>query len=654
MYQRLILLLTVSMLLFGSYAFAQTQDFPEDWRAAWNDPPAECRPLQIIHGITPQLATKEALKKFKDLGLGGIVCNINFDKYLIHEPYWRDLVEAMKACQELGMVVWIYDEHGYPSAAAGGLVLKDNPELEALALAYDPSQASPFIVRPSYEHTHASNNFHAARRYPNLIDQRATAKFIETTHDAYLRRLQPFFGDTIVAVFTDEPSLMAVNIGPLPDEVRKSVRVQDSLDNSIKSFPSIPWVKDLPQLYKERYGQDLIPLRKSLFAGTTQADCTVRRNFWSLVSDLLAERYYGRLQNWSRSHKVASSGHILWEEMPLHGVALEGNPLQMLYRMDIPGLDMLNSDPQAVIYSGWLTAALPTSAAIFNGGRKVMSEMSDFSQQMAKQGHVTLDKMCAAAAWQIALGVTEFNLYYTYSARTPEDYRAYCEYVGRCNTILRDARQTPDVLLYYPIYDLWAEYIPVAEKLTLQTQSARAQQISNSFLSIGSQLTRRQVSFALTDHKLLQEAVVRGSKLQIKGASFDSLVLPARVELPPAAVKVVEGFEAAGGKVLRADAGGAINTDPLVAAQGTLSVPNDRIIVGRFNRDGRDILIVVNVGSQRYEGAISVKNASNWIIADPGTGKIELAKTDESSRIPLSLAGSASRILISPGGSDSR
>ena len=55
-------------------------------------------------------------------------------------------------------------------------------------------------------------------------------------------------------------------------------------------------------------------------------------------------------------HQVASSGHSLWEEELMHHVPLEGNGLKVLGRMDIPGLDMLTSDPEAVIHSGWMTA----------------------------------------------------------------------------------------------------------------------------------------------------------------------------------------------------------------------------------------------------------------------------------------------------------
>lgn len=622
-----------------------------DWEAAWSEPPVECRPLQILHGVPRGQATAAAMKKLNESGLGGIVCNVDFKNYMVSEENWDNLIRAVEACRDVGLVVWIYDEEGYPSGAAGGLVLKRNPAFEALALTYDKSRKEPFAFRPAYEHTHASNNFHAARRYPNLIDGGAVQCFIETTHEAYWHRLKKHFGKTIQAFFTDEPSLMAVNIGPLPENVRKNVRVVDRLDEKVKPLPSVPWADDLPTQYRKRYGQDLVAVRRSLFEGNGKFDRQVRRRFWSLVSDLVAERYFGGLQDWAQAHGVASSGHTLWEETPLHHVPLEGNALKALGRMDIPGLDLLNSDPEAVIYSGWLTAGLPASAAILNGRRKVMTEVSDFSQRMAGKGNASPANMQAVAAWQAALGVTEFTLYYNRGERSTSEYRAYCDFVGRLNAVLREARPVPEVLLYYPIYDLWAEYIPVAEKLTTQSQSKRTQQIQKSFLELGQQMVRRQISFAVVDHELLAGAEVRNAGLWIGAQRFKALVLPAGVDLPKPATKKMERFEDAGGQVFRAKASQPeIDFDTLagIYESGALSVKSDRIVVGRFVRDDRDILLVVNVAAKPYTGAVKVAKAAEWLVAEPASGRLGKAKVDEAGQISISLPPRGAVLLIGP------
>ena len=266
----------------------------------------------------------------------------------------------------------------------------------------------------------------------------------------------------------------------------------------------------------------------------------------------MAERYFGALQQWCSTHSVASSGHTLWEEAVIHHVPLEGNALKVLARMDIPGLDMLSSDPEAVLHSGWLTAALPCSAAELSGGRRVMTEVSDFSQKMGDSGPAGLAEMQATAAWQAAWGVTEFTLYYGMRDRSLEDYRAYCEYVGRLNALLKPARRASEVLLYYPIHDLWSEYLPVAEPLKLESQSPRAQQLVQSFMKLGQYLQRNQIPFTVVDHEQLANIAARADGSVRPGeGQYATVILPQSVELPASLERLIKGWQAQGGVVLR-------------------------------------------------------------------------------------------------------
>jgi hypothetical protein len=624
---------------------------PGEWLAPWEKPPAEDRPLQIVHGIPPERATLEGMRYYKDRGLGGVVCNVAFQDYMRSEAHWKTLVAGVEGCRELGLVVWIYDEDGYPSGAAGGLVLEDNPAFEATELALDPSRDDPFVLRPAYEHTHASNNYYAARRYANLIDDRAVRCFLSKTHQAYWDRLEPHFGRTIRATFTDEPSLIAINIGQIPEDARKRVRVVDPLDPHVEPLPRVPWCYDLPQRYQERSGEDLMPHRRSLFAGDSPDDRKVRRQFWALVAELIADRYFGAIQEWCSEHGVASSGHTLHEESILHQVALNGNSLKNLGRMDIPGLDMLTSDPQAVIYSGWLTAALPSSAALLGGRRRVMTEVSDFAQRMGGAGPAGLPQMQATAAWQAAWGVTEFTLYYGPGDRSVEDYRAYCRYVGRLNAVLKPARFDRSVLLYYPIRDLWEEYLPVAEPLRLDSQSPRAQRIVASFMRLGRTLQRSQIPFALIDHEKLAEATVRpDGRLSVRDHSFAALLLPDDVKLPPEASEVVDAFHQRGGEVL-ADKPpqAALTAQRLVSAIGPanrIAPPSDRITMGQFARDGRAILLVVNVGQESYQGELTSDTIAAWQLMDPATGAIRSVSAPEDGSFPLELGPRQAVLLV--------
>ncbi len=627
-------------------AAACAADIPSAWRAAWSDPPNDCRPLQIVHGIRPQgiaagaevagdalaKAVEAALSHYHDLGLGGIVCNVGFKDYLRSEHEWAVLCAGVAAAARLGMQVWIYDEEGYPSGAAGGLVLEKDRAHEAMELVRDASGG--FVVRPSYECTHASNNFYASRRYANLIDAGACEAFIAVTHAEYARRIGPHLGRTVKAFFTDEPSLMAVDTGQLGEDVRKRVRVADAPDLAVVSAPRVPWSRDLAESYARRWGEDLMPRRQSLFSGDAAGDRETRRRFWALVADLIAERYFGALGAWCEAHGVASSGHVLWEEEVLHHVPLMGNALKCLAAMQIPGLDVLSSDPEAVVWSGWLTACLPESAALLAGRRRVMTEVSDFVQTMGGGGAAGLAEMQATAAWQAAWGVTEFTLYYSPAARPPETYRGYCAFVGRLNAVLRDATPVPRVLLYYPIHDLWAEYLPVAGRLTLSSQSPRAQRLAGAFMEAGQALQHAQIPFLAIDHEKL--AASAGGALAEGRVPWDALIVPEGCELPPPAKAAAEALAARGCRVIEARPGQGAAIVSRLAPAYRIEPACDRIALGAFVRDGRTIVLLVNVGKAAYQGTLAAPPGGAWQVMDPATGAI--AETAAQQPLPLALA----------------
>lgn len=632
-------------------------NWPAEWVSGWKATPVDCRPLQIVHGLTPQQVTPEILARTIAAGLGGFVCNVSFDGYLMSEGHWFELAQALENLRQAGMIAWIYDEKGYPSAAAGGEVLKKNPDFEAQVLTFDPSQAEPFAIRRAFENTHASNNYHACRRYPNIIDAAAMRCFIEVTHENYSRHVGKYLGSTVRAFFTDEPSLMAVNIGTLPANMRAKVPVVDPTDPNMKPLPMVPWIDDLPILYRKRFNADLLPDRRSLFEGDSDRDRQVRARFWSLVADLVADRYFGQIQDWCRDHRVASSGHILHEEQIIAQVSLYGNSLKALSRMDIPGLDVLTSDPHAVVDGMWLTATLPVSAALLNDRRLVMTEVSDFAQKMATGKPATLPAMQATAAWQAALGVTEFTLYYDtiwrLCGQLPVEQmrdlgRPYTDYVARLNVLLRDARPVHHVLLYYPIAELWGEYKPVVGPLNLESQSTRGRQIVQSFNQLGRQMLTQQISFLLVDRELLAKAGVRNGKLKIGGREFAALVVPAGVQLPelPAAVKE---FVDKGGAVLQDSSGDRPMDLSRLAAlypTGLIEPACADIVVGRFERAGRQILLLVNTAGQSYTGSVRTGDVRSWRLADPATGKIEKTAVPQAGRLTLSLPAQSAILLV--------
>ena len=405
---------------------------------------------------------------------------------------------------------------------------------------------------------------------------------------------------------------------------------------AVPALPCVPWSADIAEIYGKRHGQDLLARRQSLFRGNTAEDRQVRRRFWALIADLVAERYFGAIQAWCSQHGIASSGHSLWEEELMHHPALEGNGLKALGRMHIPGLDLLSSDPETVIHTGWLTAALPASAGELNGRRRVMTEVSDFIQKMGGKGPVTLAEMQATAAWQATWGVTDFTLYYGIGDRSAAEFRAYCDYVGRLNAVLKPARRDPHVLLYYPIYDLWAEYLPVAGPLRQAPPSPRAQRIVRSFMRHGQRMQRGQMQFTLIDYEHLATAQVDpAGNLSVDKHTYGTLLVPEGVELPRRAALVVERMRKRGRDARK---------NPRHSYR--ITPASERIALGAFRRDGRRVVLVVNVGKEPYTGQLSVPPKSRWTAMDPGTGAIEAVERAASFAQGLSFAPRQARILV--------
>ena len=216
-------------------------------------------------------------------------------------------------------MVWIYDEKGYPAVGRAAWCSRRIPSTRPWTWPTTlPARSVHRAARLRV--THASNNYHAARRYINLIDERAVRSFIDKTHEAYRRCLRPLFGTTIQATFTDEPSLDHRQPRADPGERAQGPgRGSDRPEGQAVTGRS---------LVLRPAGAVPGALRRGPDAAASQpvhrrhaADGRVRRRFWSLIADLVAERYFGAIQDWCGS-RIASSGHNLWEEAVLHHAAL--------------------------------------------------------------------------------------------------------------------------------------------------------------------------------------------------------------------------------------------------------------------------------------------------------------------------------------------
>lgn len=290
-----------------------------------------------------------------------------------------------------------------------------------------------------------------------------------------------------------------------------------------------------------------------------------------------------------------------------------------------------------------------------------MTEISDINTYVAQKPRATLAEMQGAAAWQALLGITEFTLYYQVSDRSVEDYKAYCDYVGRPNAVLREAIPDNRVLLYYPIDDLQEEYIPRNERLNINNQSKRAQTIVRSFDHLGRYLLKHQKPFFTADAALIQNAeTISGNgkaALTIGNQKVASVVLPRGVRLPDEVTEKLTDYVRHGGRVFNASdcltEEETAKTNLFFKDDGTESLdpPSGNIQFGRFQRSGRTIMMLFNSGNTPYSGSLRLPEGTSqsdlFNACDPATGEIKQCRVDAGRRLNVELDPARTILFVS-------
>ena len=587
-------------------------------QTAFANPDNEFRPLQIIHGmdnylLDPEHLTGEAgldqrLELLKKMGLGGIVTNVGFRDYLVSPRQWEIYRYGLRKADELGMVLWLYDEKGYPSGTAGGIVTRSHPEFVAVGLACypltvtgpaevrydlpascrrfiwagaapDPASATRASVwdltplvdaqgtlrwqapagewtlfylaeRVMYEGTHASGNVCEFKQYVNLLNPAAVAEFLRVTHDQYLRETPPDLWAKIRAIFTDEPSLMTTYVPELPERFHGKIPVVDAPLFTDRPAAA-PWVEDLPARFQAAKGYDLRPHLFELFCSESDEACYVRQDFFEVITRLYTDAFYTQVLQWCQAHGIASSGHVLAEEELLSHVAYHGSLFAPIRQMDLPGIDMLNSDPQSMLAGdGYMTIKQVSSAAHMTGRKHLHSESSDWVQGNDGR-HASLAERCGQGNLQYVLGINQITAYWGWHEIGEEAYRQYNDYMARLASLLTGGSHCCDVAMLYPVRSAWAHFIPSDGPINRRARDRKNHdwltRVSAIYPDMVRMLLRQQIDLDIIDEEAIVEGKLVDGALTVADERYRAIVLPPLLALGLETAKALAAFARAGG-----------------------------------------------------------------------------------------------------------
>lgn len=266
------------------------------------------------------------LADYVDKGVNAIVLHprIGVPKTLkyLSEDYFKAIRFIVKTAHALDMKIVLYDEGMYPSGSAHGMVVNENPDYAAKGICIldektpVPPEGKTIVQlkdgsRLVYCFTHGTiRGIHfgeddgepGAPAAADILNPDAVDTFIHLTHDQYYKHLKEYFGTTIFAFFTDEPS----ELGRCAGNFR-------------------PWSTGMEEEIKEAGGK--LEELKGLFVSDENKTVQIYRK---LIKKHLRETFYSKLSVWCEKHSIALMGH-----------PAESDDIEEELYFHIPGQDLI-------------------------------------------------------------------------------------------------------------------------------------------------------------------------------------------------------------------------------------------------------------------------------------------------------------------------
>ena len=542
-------------------------------------------PFWALNNNLDKEKMKKQLDYFEEMGIGGahMHCRTGLDIDYMSDKYLEHIKAVVERAKEKGMKAYLYDEDRWPSGFAGGLVTS-NEEYRARYIAFSPIKKEDVVERKlndsqsmgtltkdgkllakydiTLENGYLKNYKRLAENedgdnvwyaylevskpsawfnnqtYVDTLNSEAISKFVEVTHQKYYDCLKDYIGDTIPAIFTDEPQ-----------HTRKT-----SLDFAEdRTSEIIPYTGKLPEIYKEKYGEDFFDTLPEIFWDLPQSAVSVARyRYHDLSAELLASGFADTIGKWCDEHNLPLTGHMMEEQNLNSQTSATGESMRSYRSFGLPGIDMLCDQRE------YTTAKQAQSASHQYGREGVLSELYGVTGwEFDFRGHKQ------QGDWQAVLGITNrvhHLSWYSMEGEAKRDYPAsifyqspwYKEYkliedhFARVNTAMTRGKPEVKIGLIHPVESFWVRFGPQE-----QTGLYR-DELEQNFQNVVLWLLSNQLDFDFIAESLLPSLNKnqQGDKFTVGEMAYDVVIVPALETIRGTTLERLKAFRKAGGKVV--------------------------------------------------------------------------------------------------------
>jgi len=436
----------------------------------------------------------------------------------------------------------------------------------------------------------------------DILNPESVACFIRLVYQRYYDEFGKYFGKTVKAVFTDEPSMLARRgeRGMMPGTT--------GILEHVSAFLGYDFTEHLPALWYD-----------------DEPDAAVhRRDYQRALQARLEQTFYRPISNWCDAHGVCLTGHPAGPD-----------DIGQLRYFQIPGQDVVwryiePGKPNALEGEQSTQAKCASSAMIHLKRRRNMNECCG-----AYGADLTFDEMTWLTNWLLVRGCNLLvpHAFY-YSIRGP-----------------RIDERPPDV---GPNSPWWPQYKPFAQATArlcwLNTDSRHVCELA--ILGQNDSLPWRAAKVCFQHQRdfnylearhLWEEAQVDSEGIRLAGMHYRALILE---EDPPERAKsAIEVLEKAG-RILRRNE--KMADSQLIEAIDKLVVPDVQVSPGTLDvrvrhvqKGGTDYYLLFNEGSENLELRLKLSAKGGWMLLDATTGRREAVSSDG----PVRLSRHALQVL---------
>lgn len=474
--------------------------------------------------------TGRQIQAMEEQGIGGFVIHARggLKTDYMEEKWFRAVDRAVSEADSRGMMVWIYDENGWPSGFGDGKINGRGIlyQQKYLRMERGERQTPQTILNTGgYHFYYETNPF-----YVDTLDKTVVKAFLKEIYEPYYVR----YGEKIQGFFTDEPQI---------------------------SRNGIPWSFCMEEAYRQEYGQELLPRLRELFVNEGEYK-TTRMNFWRLVTKLFSRSYAKQIGDWCRERGLKLTGHLVLEETLLSQLTTNGACMPSYQFFDIPGVDWLGGEKRDLLSNANMPLTFKQAESVAHqfGKKQVLTE------SFAASGHdISFSEMRGLLEWQMVRGITSICPHLQgYSVRgirkrdfppamfwqQPwwENYKKQNDYLTMTGRMLSDGMPVYNTLLIHNESSAWVSFRPDqdAEEDVMRYQASIEKAIEN--------LEQKHILFHLGDELIMEEnAFVRGKELVIGKQNYSTVVLPKHCVLFASTEKLLREFRHNGGKIVLAE-----------------------------------------------------------------------------------------------------